>query len=372
MRIETKNGEETKPQVGEKSFASSLPPQTSNVTTGMADMKMIQEIPLHQIDLLDETFSVNFMPDLRSLRSSIREIGLIQPVLLRKRKGAFQIICGFRRISILRELGNDKLPAMVFEERERDDLHLFIVCLHENMMARGFHAVEKAIALEKLIDYFDVDRSVIIQSYLPLFSLEPNEKILSTYLSLARMEEDTRRYVLREEVSRSNIRILSALAPDDRIALIPFLSSLKLGENRLREVLTILDEICRRDRVGLKEMIHRTEIQAILSREELTPVQKTERLKRVLMDLRYPKMKTLEEGFEKMRKALHLPAGVSLNHSPYFEGRELEIDFQFQSMEEYRSFVSSLSSLADKKEFEEMIQGSRIRSTKFEIRNNLK
>lgn len=319
--------------------------------------KMIRKIPLQQIDLSDETFSTNFMPDLRNLRSSIKEIGLIQPVILRKRKERCQIICGFRRISVLKEMECVEIESRVFEEKERSELEFFFLSLHENLTSRGFNPVEKAITLHKLVHLFQAALPAVIQDYLPLLSLEPNEKILSTYLSLARMEEDVKTYVLREEVSRSNIRILSTLTPEDRTALIPFLSSLKLGENRLREVLTLLDEICRRDRLSMKGMIHRAEIQTILSREELPPVQKTERIKRVLMDLRYPKMKTLEEGFERMRKALHLPAGVSLHHSPYFEGKELKIDFQFQSMEEYRSIVDSLSQLEDKEEFKELIQG---------------
>lgn len=320
-------------------------------------MKPIEMIPFEQIDLTDETFSVNFMPDLRSLRSSIREVGLIQPVILKKKKDIFQIICGFRRMSILKELGSNQAPAMVFEEEERDDLQLFMLYLHENLTARGFHTVEKAIALEKLCGPFGVDRPVMIQSYLPLFSLEPNEKILNTYLSLARVEEDVRRYVLIEEVSRSNIRALSALTPDDRRALIPFLSSLKLGENRLREVLIFLDEICRRERVGVKEVVHRAEIQAIVSREELPPVQKTERVRKVLMALRYPKMKSLEEKFERARKRLSLPEGVSLHHSPYFEGKEIKVDFRFASMEEYRSIVDFLSQLEEKEGFKELVQG---------------
>jgi ParB-like chromosome segregation protein Spo0J len=48
-------------------------------------MKPIQSIPLQQIDLSDDTFSVNYLPDLQKLRTSIEEVGLIQPVLLRKK-----------------------------------------------------------------------------------------------------------------------------------------------------------------------------------------------------------------------------------------------------------------------------------------------
>src|SRR5512143_3142457 len=92
----------------------------------------IQKIALQQIDLRDETFSVNFMPDLQSLRSSIAQMGLIQPVILREDEHRYQIVCGFRRASILRELGYHDIEARVIGEKEKDRFELFSFSLHEN------------------------------------------------------------------------------------------------------------------------------------------------------------------------------------------------------------------------------------------------
>ncbi len=319
-------------------------------------MKMIEMIPLQQIDLLDETFSVNYLPDLQKLRSSIKEIGLIQPVLLRKKSGRYQIVCGFRRISVKMELGKSEIESRVFEEKEADEFQLFSLSLQENLTTRGFNTVEKAIALEKLIRRFRIDSDTIIKTFLPLFSLEPNEKILNTFLSLAGMEDGIKEYVLKEEVSRSNIRKLANLTPDDRMAILSLLSPLKLGENRLREILSFLEEISGRNQCKAKEIVQRADIQVILSQREFTPSQKTERIKKVLMDLRYPTMHQLEEEFQKKRKDLNLPSRISLHHSPFFEGKELRVEFQFETIEEYRATLDTLSSLADKKEFEEMVK----------------
>ena len=319
-------------------------------------MKLIQKIPLQQIDLSDETFSVNFMPDLQRLRSSIKERGLIQPVLLREKGDRYQIVCGFRRISVYHELVNPEIEARVFKEKEMDDLGLFCVSLHENLTTRGFNTLEKAIALDKLVHYFQIDPIVLIKTFLPLFSLEPHEKILKTYLSLARMENEVKSYILEEEVSRSNIRILSHFNSEDRMALLPLFSALKLGENRLREMLTLLEEISQRDQIRVKDIAHRPEIQAILSQKEFTPSQKTELVKKVLIDFRYPKMRQMEKGFEKKRKDLNLPPHLSLHHQPFFEGGGLRIEFQFETMEEFRSILSSLSVLPEKKEFQEMFE----------------
>jgi len=321
-------------------------------------MKTIQRIPLQQIDPSDDTFSVNYLPDLQTLQSSIEEMGLIQPVLLKKKSGGYQIICGFRRISVMKELGKSEIESRVFEEKEMDEFQLFSLSLHENLTTRGFNAVEKAIALDKLIHRFQIDPAAVIKTFLPFFSLEPNEKILNTYLSLAQMEDEIKTYVLKEEVSRSNIRKLSALTPDDRMAIFSLISRLKLGENRLREALTLLEEISRRNQCKEKDIVQRSEIQAILSQKELTPSQKTERVKKVLADLRYPKLNQLEKAFEKKRKDLNLPSNVSLHHPPFFEGRKLKIEFQFETTDEYQSIVSFLSLLSEREEFKEILRST--------------
>lgn len=319
-------------------------------------MGPIQKIPLHTIDISDQTFSVNFLPDLSRLRSSIREVGLIHPVLLRETSNRYQIVSGFRRLSVFQELGYHEVDSRVLGERELDDLKLFSVSLHENLTTRVFNSVEKAIVLEKLVFHFKIDPSVVIRQYLPLLDLETNEKIMNTFLSLARMEEEVKIYVVREEVSRSNIRRLAGLSADDRKATQALLSSLRLGENTLREMLTLLEEIAKREKGRVNEILDHPDIQAVLLHPELTSTQKTERVKKVLLSLRYPRLRQLEEDFEKKRKDLNLPSTISLSHPPFFEGKGLKIGFQFQSMEEYESVLSALSALSEKEEFREMMQ----------------
>ncbi len=319
-------------------------------------MKAIQKVSLQQIDLSDETFSVNFMPDMERLRSSIHKVGLIQPVLLRETSNRYQIVSGFRRISIFREMGYTEIDSRSYRENELDELGLFSVSIHENLTTRGFNTVEKAMTLEKLVYRLKIDPPVLIKEFLPLLDLETNEKILNTFLSLAKMEEDVKEYVLREKVSRSNLRRLAALSVEDRKAVLPLLTSLKLGENHLREMLTLLVEITKRDHSRVMEVVDHPELQAILSHPEFTSTQKTEKVKKVLLNLRYPRMSQLEEQFEKKKRDLTLPSNISLNHPPFFEGKGIRIGFQFQSIEEYQSILPSLVALTEKEEFKEMMQ----------------
>ena len=320
-------------------------------------MSDISKIPLRDIDFTDETFSLNFMVHLERLRSSMKKVGLIQPVLVREKHSRYQIVCGFRRGSVCQEWGWNEIEARVIHQGE-DDLRLFSMSLHDNLTTRGFNSVEVAIALDKLVHHFRMDPPVVIETFLPLFSLETSEKILNTYLSLVSMEDEMKRYIVQEEVSRSNIRRLASMTSEDRMATLSLLSALKLGENRLREVLTLLEETTQRDRRTVREIIALREIQATLSHQNLTPSQRTEKVKKALLTLRYPRLSQLQETFETKRKGLNLPSGLSLQHPAFFEAKGVKIELQCETLEEYQSLVSSLSLLQEKEEFQEMLTSS--------------
>ena len=320
-------------------------------------MSDISKIPLRDIDFTDETFSLNFMVHLERLRSSMKKVGLIQPVLVREKHSRYQIVCGFRRGSVCQELGWNEIEARVIHQGE-DDLRLFSMSLHDNLTTRGFNSVEVAIALDKLVHHFRMDPPVVIETFLPLFSLETSEKILNTYLSLVSMEDEMKRYIVQEEVSRSNIRRLASMTSEDRMATLSLLSALKLGENHLREVLTLLEETAQRDRRTVREIIALREIQATLSHQNLTPSQRAEKVKKALLTLRYPRLSQLQETFETKRKGLNLPSGLSLQHPAFFEAKGVKIELQCETLEEYQSLISSLSLLQEKEEFQEMLTSS--------------
>jgi hypothetical protein len=64
----------------------------------------------------------------------------------------------------------------------------------------------------------------------------------------------------------------------------------------------------------------------------------------------------MEKAFEKKRKDLNLPSNISLQHPPFFEGKRLKIEFQFETAEEYRGILSALSALPEKEGFKQMIE----------------
>lgn len=317
-------------------------------------MNPVLTIPLDEIDRTDDTFSVNFKPDLKRLRASIQSVGLTQPVLLRKGAKGLQIVCGFRRIAVLAELGSLTVDARMSEEEE--DLKLFLLALHDNLATRSWNVIEKAVALDKLVHRFRIDRLQVIHQYLPLFDLETNGKILETFLALARMEDELKAFVLNQGVSRSNIRRFATYPEEDRKALLSVLSPMRWGENSLTEVLTLFEEIAHREGMTIKQVAQSPQIQSILGQERLPAPQKAESLKKALWAIRYPQTHRLTQAFERASRALGLPPSIKLVSAPHFEEKRVGLQVSFRTIEEFQGVLDTLTRLVDEPAFRSLLE----------------
>ncbi len=132
-------------------------------------------------------------------------------------------------------------------------------------------------------------------------------------------------------------------------------SELKLGENTLKEVLALLREISLRDGVTVKDLIQ-DEMERIASNITISKVQKTNRARRRLREMRYPKLTELENAFREKRKGLRLSPRISLQFPPYFEGDRLKVEFRFGSVVEFKDIISKLMEASERKELGEMIE----------------
>ena len=115
----------------------------------------ISEIELSQIQPNPEQPRTWFDEDsLEELASSIRELGIIQPLTLRK-VGAehYQIISGERRFRAAKLAGLDSVPAYV---RTASDSEITEMALIENIQREDLNAIEIALTFKKLIDQYEL------------------------------------------------------------------------------------------------------------------------------------------------------------------------------------------------------------------------
>lgn len=123
--------------------------------------------------------------ELAQLQQSIAEKGLLQPIVVRPAVSGYQIIAGERRFRACRELGLEKIPAIV---REVPDSQMLEIALIENIQRKDLNPIEKAEAFRQLIDSLNLtheeaalrvgkDRSSVT-NYLRLLDLPPQVRDL--------------------------------------------------------------------------------------------------------------------------------------------------------------------------------------------------
>ena len=126
-------------------FGTAIPAQQSKPMTEMAEVAIaeIEPNPLQpRRDFDEET--------LTELSASIAQLGVIQPVTLKRREdGKFTIISGERRWRASQMAGLDTLPAYI-REVEDEDLHA--MALVENIQRQDLNAIEIALGMQRLIE----------------------------------------------------------------------------------------------------------------------------------------------------------------------------------------------------------------------------
>jgi len=97
---------------------------------------------------------------LHELISSIKEKGVIQPVLVRQRGDEYELIAGERRLRAARELGLDEVPALI---RDVDDADALGLALIENIQREELNPIDEAHAYQRLMDEFEFTQDKIGQ-----------------------------------------------------------------------------------------------------------------------------------------------------------------------------------------------------------------
>jgi len=142
----------------------------------------INEVQVNEISVNPFQPRSNFSNNsLKELSISIKNIGIIQPITVRK-IGAndYQLISGERRLRACKEIGLRKIPAFIREANDQDSLEMALV---ENIHRQDLDAIEIAISYQRLIEEISLTQDELsdkigknrttISNYLRLLKLDP-------------------------------------------------------------------------------------------------------------------------------------------------------------------------------------------------------
>lgn len=139
---------------------------------------------------------------LQELAQSIKSNGIIQPLLLRRRSGAFELVAGERRWRAAQLAGLRSVPAIV---REIPDDKLLELALIENIQRQELSPVEEANAYKKLIDSLGLTQEEVAQR------VGRDRSFITNYLRVLKLPADILALVEAEKLSMGHARALLAI-----------------------------------------------------------------------------------------------------------------------------------------------------------------
>lgn len=154
--------------------------------------------PRHKIEL----------DTLDDLVASIKQHGILQPLIVTKHDSRFQLIAGERRFRAAQRLGLPSVPAIVRDTRELEQLELAIV---ENVQRQDLNPVEEALAYQQLIEEFGLTQEDVAKK------VGKSRTTVANAIRVLQLPPEMQQAIRHGQLSGSHAKVLlSAVTPHER------------------------------------------------------------------------------------------------------------------------------------------------------------
>ncbi|MGR3319573.1 MAG: ParB/RepB/Spo0J family partition protein [Candidatus Anammoxibacter sp.] len=313
------------------------------------DNKMeIINISLNDIDISSESFDrflFSYNRDFTEIVDSIKEVGLINPVILQDRNnsnGRYTIVCGYQRVKAYSELRKTAIPGRVISDAENNELTL--LSFNDNLFSREFNEIEKAIVIKTFLNIGYSEERLIAEITVK-FGMPPNKKIIDKYLLLLELEKEIKDSVAGKEIEMEKALLLLELKVTDRAFVYDLLyKEANVNFNEAKEIIRSLTDLKQMQQQEITEIMTSDEVVSIFKDERLNKRKKGEMVCGLIKRLRYPRISLQEESFNNSCKELNLDSSVRINHTKHFEQNEIQINIKSPNEEKLKGDLEKLIS----------------------------
>lgn len=142
---------------------------------------------------------------LTSLAESIRQHGVIQPILVTETIDGYQLVAGERRVRAARVVGLERIPAIIRQLADRQQLELALV---ENLQREDLNAIEAARAYRQLIDEFSFTQDELAAR------VGRARSTVANTLRLLELDPALQDAIVEDTISEGHARALGGLPAD--------------------------------------------------------------------------------------------------------------------------------------------------------------
>jgi ParB/RepB/Spo0J family partition protein len=248
--------------------------------------KDIQLIPIE--DIIPNRFQPRLAFDeagLTELSESIKQHGIIQPLVLRRLGDKFEIIAGERRYKAATMAGLQKVPAII---SNIDDNKSAEVALVENIQRRNLTAIEEAKSYKSLLD-----RGYLTQEQLAE-KMGVSQSTIANKLRLLNLDEDVQNALLNEKISERHARALLALSKDEQKKWLKKIIEKRMTVRQLDMELKKVKEESASEDIPLVNLTPNLE-SIVNNATDINPVRELHDVESMLKPMEETKQNTIEE-----------------------------------------------------------------------------
>jgi ParB family transcriptional regulator, chromosome partitioning protein len=143
---------------------------------------------------------------LEELAQSIKANGVVQPIIVRRKGGSFELVAGERRWRASQRLGLQKIPAII---KDIADDKLLELALIENIQRQELNAIEEAKAYKKLVETVGLTQEMVAER------VGKNRTFITNYMRLLRLPEEIQHLVSEDKLSAGHARALLMIDNSD-------------------------------------------------------------------------------------------------------------------------------------------------------------
>ncbi|CAA9437861.1 MAG: Chromosome (plasmid) partitioning protein ParB [uncultured Rubrobacteraceae bacterium] len=145
---------------------------------------------------------------LEELAASIREVGVLQPLVVRSTPGGFELIAGERRLRAAKEAGLDRVPVLIRQAGDNESMELALV---ENLQRENLSPLETAAAYQALMDGFGLTKDQLASR------LGKSRAAVTNTLRLTQLPEPLRDMLGDGRLSEGHARALLGLRTEEQM-----------------------------------------------------------------------------------------------------------------------------------------------------------
>ena len=145
---------------------------------------------------------------LNELASSIKEHGIVQPIIVKKSIKGYELVAGERRTKAAKIAGLETVPAIV---KDFDDEQMMEIALIEKIQRENLNPIEEAMAYDSILKSSNITQDELAKKF------GKSRSYITNSLGLLRLPDDTKKYVEDNKLSMSHARALSKLDDTEQI-----------------------------------------------------------------------------------------------------------------------------------------------------------